>query len=52
METMLARAAKIEKRTQRASEISKSVSLNLRQIMARSEKPKKEKKKVVQRELT
>lgn len=52
MELLIARQQKVEKRTQRASEVSKSVHLNMRHGMHRSEKPRIVKKKVEERILT
>lgn len=52
MEMLLSRQAKVEKRTYRANEVSKSVHLNTRHGMSRSEKPKIIKKKVEQKILT
>lgn len=49
---MQARQEKVEKRTQRASEVSKSVNFHTRHAMARSEKQKIIKKKVEVKVLT
>lgn len=49
---MIARQEKIEKRTQRTGEVSKSVNNSLRHAMARSEKKRKAKKKIVVQKLT
>jgi hypothetical protein len=49
---LIARQQKVEKRTLRASEVSKSVHLHQRHGMHRSEKPRIVKKKVEQRILT
>lgn len=52
MELLIARQQKVEKRTKRAGEVSKSVHLNTRHGMHRSEKPGIVKKKVEERKLT